>query len=85
MTRGSLFILFNFYLKTDQQHLTIHMYFFTAWKEPIILMATTGIAAGVVGEGLIVLTALLQRCTKNFIVHLCANILSVTSIFCACE
>lgn len=28
VTRGSLFILFNFYLKYYQQHLTIHMYYF---------------------------------------------------------
>lgn len=48
-------------------------------------MATTGIAAGVVGEGLIVLTALLEKCTKNFFAHLCAKMIAVISILCACE
>nr|XP_034321933.1 uncharacterized protein LOC117688215 [Crassostrea gigas] len=46
-------------------------------------MTTTGIAAGVIGEGLIVLTALLEKCTKNFFVHLCAKMLAVISILCA--
>lgn len=55
----------------------------TDWKYSIILMATTGIAVGVAGEGLIVLTALLERCTKNFFIHLCAKMISVTSILCA--
>ncbi|XP_022341804.2 uncharacterized protein LOC111135766 [Crassostrea virginica] len=46
-------------------------------------MATTGIGAGIVGEGLIVLTALLERCTKRMIIHVCAKMIASGSILCA--
>ena len=55
----------------------------TEWKKPIVLMATTGIGAGIVGEGLIVLTALLERCTKRMIIHVCAKMIASGSILCA--
>ena len=48
-------------------------------------MATTGIGAGIVGEGLIVLTALLERCTKRVIIHVCAKMIASGSILCAGE
>ena len=48
-------------------------------------MATTGIVVGIVGEGLIVLTALLGRCTKRMIIHVCAKTIAFVSILCAGE
>lgn len=37
------------------------------------------------GEGLIVLTALLERCTKRMIIHVCAKMIASGSILCAGE
>lgn len=73
----------NIFERNNKKH--IKFYCITAWKKPIVLMATTGIAAGVVGEGFIVLTALLEKCTKKFFAHLCAKMIAVTSVLCACE
>lgn len=49
----------------------------TAWKTPIILMATTAIGIGIVGEGLIVLAALLEKCTKKAIVFTCVDMIAI--------
>ena len=48
-------------------------------------MATTGIGVGIVGKGLIVLTALLERCTKRLIIHVCAKMIAACFILCAGE
>lgn len=60
------------------QHLTD-----TVWKTPIILMATTGIGFGILGEGLMILAALLIKCTTRVGVHVCVKMLATTSILCA--
>lgn len=63
----------------------VFKFIFTAWKKPIILMATTGIGFGILGEGLMIITALLRICTSKVGVHLCLKMLATTSILCACE
>lgn len=63
----------------------ITKFMFTAWKNPIILMATTGIGFGILGEGLMILAALLIKCTTRVGVHLCVKMVATTSILCACE
>lgn len=65
--------------------INITKFIFTAWKKPIILMATTGIGFGILGEGLIILTAILRKCTARVGVHLCVKMLATTSLLCACE
>lgn len=63
----------------------ITKFIFTAWKTPIILMTTTGIGFGILGEGLMILAALLIKCTNRVGVHICVKMLATTSILCACE
>lgn len=63
----------------------ITKFIFTAWKKPIILMATTGIGFGILGEGLMIMAALLRKCTGKVGVHLCIKMLATTSSLCACE
>lgn len=63
----------------------ITKFIFTDWKAPIILMATTGIGFGILGEGLMILAALLRKCTTRVGVHICVKMLATTSILCACK
>lgn len=46
-------------------------------------MATTGIVAGVLGEGLLVLTALLETCTNKAILPMCSKMASFLFTLCA--
>ena len=55
------------------------------WKKPIILLATTGIGVGVLGEVLILCTALLGRCTDRATFHACAKLTTISFLFCAGE
>lgn len=61
------------------------MLFFLAWKTPIVLMATTAIGIGIVGEGVIVLSALLDICTNKAIVYTCVDMIAILSLLIACE
>lgn len=48
-------------------------------------MVIIGIVVGVVGEGLIVLIVLLEKCIKNFFVYFCVKMIVVIFILCVCE
>lgn len=48
-------------------------------------MATTAIGIGIVGEGLIVLAALLEKCTKKAIVFTCVDMIAIMFLLIACE
>lgn len=48
-------------------------------------MATTAIGIGIVGEGLIVLAALLGKCTKKAIVFTCVDMMAIMFLLIACE
>lgn len=58
---------------------------FLAWKTPIVLMATTAIGIGIVGEGVIVLSALLDICTNKAMVYTCVDMIAILSLLIACE
>lgn len=48
-------------------------------------MATTAIGIGIVGEGVIVLSALLDICTNKAIVYTCVDMIAILSLLIACE
>ena len=54
-------------------------------KKPIVLLATSGIGVGVLGEILILCTALLGRCTQKATFHACAKLTTISFLFCAGE
>ena len=54
-------------------------------KKPIVLLATSGIGVGVLGEILILCTALLGRCTQRATLHACAKLTTISFLFCAGE
>ena len=55
------------------------------WKKPIVMLATTGIGFGVLGEVLILCTALLGRCTDRASIHACAKFTTISFHLCAGE
>ena len=53
------------------------------WKRPIVLLATTGIGVGVLGEVLTLCTALLGICTERVTFHACAKLTTISFLFCS--